>query len=65
MSDSHATIQPGLRQAVTARPVCEHRFDVVPIDGQFMLDLWECRYCGQRVRRKNSLLADLQVSERF
>jgi hypothetical protein len=56
MPESHATIQPGLRQAVLKRPVCEHRFDVVCIDGQFMLDLWECRYCGQRVRRKKPTL---------
>jgi hypothetical protein len=40
------------------RTWCDHRFDVVCVEGQFILTLWECRYCGQRIRRKK--LADVR-----
>jgi hypothetical protein len=43
-------------QVLTGRGICEHRFDVVCVNGQFVLDLWECRYCGQRIRRKKLLV---------
>ena len=52
MPEIQATIQPAVHQPVTGPAACEHRFDVVCLDGQFILDLWECRYCGQRIRRK-------------
>lgn len=54
MSKEQTTImQPVIDQTCAVTPlVCEHRFDVVCMDGQFILDLWECRYCGQRIRRK-------------
>jgi hypothetical protein len=52
MPESQATIQPEAYEPVMGLPVCQHRFDVVCLDGQFILDLWECRYCGQRIRRK-------------
>lgn len=38
--------------SIVKRPLCEHRFDVICVEGQFILDMWECRYCGQRIRRK-------------
>ena len=41
-----------LKMSTVGQPFCEHRFDVVCVEGQFVLDLWECRYCGQRIRRK-------------
>lgn len=39
------TMQPIIDQTSAVTPLlCEHRFDVVGMDGQFILDLWECRY---------------------
>ena len=52
MPESQATIQPAVHQPIPGPPVCEHRFDVVCVKGDFILDLWECRYCAQRIRRK-------------
>ena len=52
MPESQATMQPMLHDTSTGPPICEHRFDVVCMEGRFILDLWECRYCGQRIRRK-------------
>jgi hypothetical protein len=50
------TIEPVTKQrSAVSLPACAHRFDVVCLDGQFILDLWECRYCGQRIRRKKHL----------
>ncbi len=34
--------------------LCAHRFDVAKIGQRYIPDLWMCRYCGQRVRRKSA-----------
>jgi transcription elongation factor Elf1 len=57
MSESKPSVRPPLYDISAWPPRCEHRFDVVCVDGQFRLDLWECRYCGQRIRRKKLSVA--------
>ena len=58
MPQSQTTVEAIPGNSLAKRPLCEHRFDVVCVEGQFILDLWECRYCGQRIRRKKKFIHD-------
>jgi hypothetical protein len=52
MPQSQTAVEAIPHAPMVKRPLCEHRVDVVCVKGKFILDLWECRYCGQRIRRK-------------
>ncbi len=52
MPESETMNQTGVRHISARQQGCDHRFDVMCVEGKFILDLWECRYCGQRIRRK-------------
>ena len=39
---------------IVSGTLCDHRFDVAKIGQRYLPDVWICRFCGQRVRRKSA-----------